>query len=162
MKIIRAHFIKSSGNKTDFDYAYRSWRDDIQVGQYIVVESPATGMSIAIVSTVYTDLTDAAKATKWIVNIIDTEQYNHIMGAEQRRKDLLSELSRREKVLSEADRYRRLAAIDPEAAKLVEELDRLNMQYAPAIEHVSSKGVPRNESDRYNNVSDDEDRYDLT
>lgn len=157
MKIIKVRFLHKDGKHSDNEYAYRSWRDDIEAGHYVVVDSPVSSFVVAYVTEVYSDLTDAAKATKWIVNIIDTAEYNRIMGAEQRRKDLLSELSRREKVLSEADRYRRLAAIDPEAAKLVEELDRLNMQYAPAIEHVPIRGVQANKADRYNNVSDDED-----
>jgi len=65
------------------------------------------------------------KAKAWVVNRVDTEIHETRIASTERKKFLLAQLAERKEAMEEVAIYKILAASDPDAAKLLEELEGL-------------------------------------
>ncbi len=97
--------------------------EQVKVGQMVVVESPYDGFTCATV--VEINPADAAKASKWIVQAVDTSRYKERAQRNKRIAELKGKLKQRSKEISELNFFKRLAEDDPASKELVEELEKL-------------------------------------
>lgn len=122
VKIVHVKFYRS----TDYakSYAYYADIDDVQVHDTVVVDTPNSGLVCATVADVE-EAADTEKGFKWIVDKVDTASHLRRLAAIEERKVILAKLEKLAKEQSEADRFAALAASNPDAAKLVEQLRAL-------------------------------------
>lgn len=93
----------------------------------VVVEFPNAGMTLCYVAVLGEAGQHSEKATKWIVDVVDDRAYRKRKIDEKRRQEIIKELSVRQEKLEAAERFKKIAENDSEAAKLLEELKNLSI-----------------------------------
>lgn len=93
----------------------------IDVGAYVVVDTPYGGYTCAKVTSYHET---ALTATKWIVAVVDTSGYEARMERINRKDILRKQLEKAAEKALEAKKYEFLAE-DPDMAKLLEEFKSL-------------------------------------
>lgn len=95
----------------------------VEQGDTVVVDTPYNGLSCAKVESVH-DYPDS-RATKRVVQVVDQTEYRAIQQREYRKAQLKKELDRRMEKIEDMARYRLLQQMDPEAADLLAEYQKL-------------------------------------
>jgi len=112
-------------------YYFKTSIKNLEVGDLVVVES-SEGLGLARViatpiarslDTVVIKQFNLAKA--WVVNKVDMTIHNQRREATERKKFIMEQLAERKEAMEEVAIYKMLAQSDPDAAKLLEELDGL-------------------------------------
>jgi len=119
VKIVHVKFGHNTGHRKS--YAYYTDIADAQVGDTVVVDIPNAGLACVTVVDVE-EAADTEEGVKWIVDKVDTTSHLRRLAAIEERKAILAKLEKLEKEQGEAARFAALAASNPEAAKLVEQL----------------------------------------
>lgn len=126
--MIRTVSVQFCATGKTYTYLYDG---EVKVGDYVVVAVPRTRYS-ADESYGYqvvkvTDIVEGRgpKATKYIVDVVNVEAYEQRVENEKKRQAIIAELTERQKKMDEETRFAMLAARDPEAARLLEELRHL-------------------------------------
>lgn len=123
MKTVTVKFATSySSSKT---YVYQTDIEGIEEGDTVVVDAPSTGMTCVKVVSVEESADSVTRATKWIVAKVDVQSYKDRIEANKRRETIIAKLRKRQSVILENNMFAKLAEMDPEAMKLVEELKSL-------------------------------------
>lgn len=108
-------------------YTYMCDIDNVKVGDTVVVDSPNTGLTCAeVVRVDYTDPTN--KATKYIVDIVDTTKYKAMVEADRRKKELMSKMKKLYKDNSEIAMFELMSQQNPEMSKLLKEYKSIEVQ----------------------------------
>lgn len=106
-------------------YHYLTDIEGIEVGDTLVVDSPNNGMTCVKVVSADESEVGLAKATKWIVCKVDTAAYHGRVEREARRKLLIAKLKKMQEEALEANQFAALAALNPDAVALINELKSL-------------------------------------
>lgn len=106
-------------------YAYSTDVEDIEVGDTVVVESPSSGYTCVKVVGIDDSPVAVSKSTKWVVCKVDDTNYKDRLEREKQKGVLIAKLQKLQKEVMERNQFEELAKLDPEAAKLVEELKNL-------------------------------------
>jgi hypothetical protein len=122
MKTVSVKFATDYAHKA---YAYMTDISDVAVGDTVVVESPHSGFTCVKVTAIDESATAVTKATKWVVCKVDAEAYRARVEREKQKGVILAKLLKIQKEVLERDMFSQLAALDPEAATLVEQLKNL-------------------------------------
>lgn len=112
--------VKFDGNSRS--YAYMTDIEGVEVGDVLVVHTPHSGYTCVTVTSVDETADTVEKATKWVVCKVDVAGYNDRIEREERRRLLLAKLKKMQAEVLEADQFKLLAKLNPDAAKLVKEL----------------------------------------
>jgi hypothetical protein len=99
------------------------WREN----DYVVCDT-AQGLSLGVIVDACVPDKGAAKATKWIIQRIDMVAHRARMETEKQIQAIQSKLEKCRKQAEERVIYEMLAEKDPEAKKLLDELDSLTKQ----------------------------------
>lgn len=96
----------------------------LKVGDEVIVDSPSQGLVVVSVSALFVDHS-STKATKWVVQKVDRSEYDR--REEERRRKIVIEtkLKAIEKEVEASYKYKYLAAVSPEAAELIKELESI-------------------------------------
>ena len=101
---------------------------EVSVDSLVVVES-TKGVGIAKVLKVLENNVDnadaVAKATAWVVDVIDTTMQEKRKEATSQRKYILQQLDEKQAQLEAVSVYEMLAKVDPDAKKLLDQLKEL-------------------------------------
>jgi hypothetical protein len=126
IKVVSVKFPNTNPyNNPNKTYAYSTDVEEIAVGDTVVVESPSSGFTCVKVTAIDESDTAVTKATKWVVCKVDAETYKARVEREKRKGVILAKLAKIQKEILERDMFSQLAALDTDAAKLVEELKNL-------------------------------------
>lgn len=123
MKIVSVKF--NNAYSQEKSYAYMTDIDDIAVNDLVVVESPSRGLTIVEVVSVQETAEGIEKATKWVVDKIDVTAHKKRLADIEQRKLIVAKLKRMQADMLEADQFAMLAANNPEAAALIDQLRAL-------------------------------------
>lgn len=121
IKTVEVTFNTGLGNKS---YHYLT-EFDVSVGDTCVVDSPSDGLVTTTVRKIYEDVR-APKATKFIVDVVDTTKYLGQVNKHELRKELLLKLEVMRKEVEELAVYEYLSKNNPKAADLLKELKSLD------------------------------------
>lgn len=120
MKTVIVQFINSYSSQ-GYEYFYPDeW--NLNVGDRVVVDSPSSGYVTAKVIT----FNQRGKASKWLVQKVDDTEYKARKAKEEERQKILKELDKIDKKVKEEQKYQYLANISPEAALLLNQLNRIS------------------------------------
>lgn len=120
MKTVIVQFINSYSSQ-GYEYFYPDeW--NLNVGDRVVVDSPSSGYVTAKVIT----FNQKGKASKWLVQKVDDTEYKARKAKEEERQKILKELDKIDKKVKEEQKYQYLANISPEAALLLNQLNRIS------------------------------------
>jgi len=124
-KVVGVKYVDSGLNK----YYFKIDADiEVEEGTLLVVEAK-NGYGIAnVVEVVANSIENAdaiARATAWVVDIIDTSRQDERKDATKKRKYIIQQLEERKKAMEAVSVYQALANVDEESAKLLEELKSL-------------------------------------
>jgi hypothetical protein len=120
MKTVTVKFINRSSYDTgDKVYTYIARFDDIQVGDFAIVDV-AGKYSVVQILDVQAGI--GPKATKHLVQMIDDTDYKEAVVTEAKRKAILKELAEIDSKIKDKVRYAHLASVDPKAAELLNQL----------------------------------------
>jgi microcystin degradation protein MlrC len=128
-QVVNVKFITVNKNTRewarDYEKRFYSYLTDLNLkeGDIVVVDT-AYGLALAEVKEV--NAVDFHKATKWIVQKVDTETAKKRAEAEQKRRALVAQLKQRLKERDEMDLFADLAEKDESAKNLLEELKALD------------------------------------
>lgn len=104
-------------------YAYKILPNmKIKEGDEVIVDSPTQGYQVVKVSKI---LDDHAKASKFIIAKIDDSEYKEYLDKITKKFEIEKRLKKIEDEYNANNKYRHLAMISPEAARLVQELGEL-------------------------------------
>lgn len=92
----------------------------VKVGDVAVVDSPQDGFVTVKVKSVNEGV--IGKATKFLVDVVDTELYKVQVGRHQERSEIIKRLESKKKQVEEMAVWKWLAENDSEAAALLEKL----------------------------------------
>ena len=127
MKMVSTVAVKFKGYKSRHgqgpDYHYLSDLD-LKVGDNVIVDSPTEGYVVVIVTKLCGSL-ETSKATKWIVQKVDDTEHKHREELRRQRAVIEAKLKAIEKQYESSQKYAYLAAISPEAASLIKELESI-------------------------------------
>lgn len=124
MKIVHVVFPLNAYSR-DKTYAYMTDIDDIAVNDTVVVDSPNNGLTLVKVVSVEETAEGVEKATKWIVDKVDVTAHKKRMADIEQRKLIVAKLKKMQAEMLEADQFAMLAANNPEAAALIDQLRAL-------------------------------------
>jgi hypothetical protein len=124
-KVVGVKYVDSSLTK----YYFKIDADiEVEEGTLLVVEDK-NGYGIAnVVEVVANSIENAdaiAKATAWVVDVIDTSRQDERKDATKKRKYIIQQLEERKKAMEAVSVYQALANVDETSAKLLEELKSL-------------------------------------
>lgn len=96
----------------------------LKKGDEVIVDTPSGGLTVVKVAAVLAD-NSVTKATKWVVQKVDRTEYDR--REEERRRKIVIEtkLKAIEKEVEASYKYKYLAAVSPEAAELIKELESI-------------------------------------
>lgn len=120
MKVVTVKF-KSPGSSiyNSKEYYYKTFFD-VEAGDMVVVDTSTVGLNIAMVSNVnIEDPVQQKKATKYLVQRIDTDRYNKVIEKEKELAAIRHAMDVRVKSLQETALYELLAKDDEELANLL-------------------------------------------
>jgi hypothetical protein len=126
MRVARVQFSNANNDfhrSTDKTYDY--YTDlDLAIGDHVVVDSPSTGFVVVLVKDIIES--ETIRVSKWVVDKVDIASYNERILREKERQELLAVLDKKAKRVEETQKYQFLAAVDPEAAKMLERIQELS------------------------------------
>jgi hypothetical protein len=123
-KTVLVRFRGNSGMSSD-SYAYLTDIEGLAADDYVVVESPSAGMTLVRVASVEETPKSVEKATKWIVDRVDTKTYYERAQREADRALILLKLKKEQARVLEENQYAELAKVSTTAAELVAQLKAL-------------------------------------
>lgn len=109
---------------SDAEYAYLTFIDDLEYGDYVVVEA-RDAYAVAVFMG-YVDENTAQRATKYIVSKVETAKVEKQKEVAARKDAILKEIENRIQWAEKLERINRLAEKDPELKALLDELQELN------------------------------------
>lgn len=95
----------------------------VRVDDHVVVDAPYSGYSCVKVVDVLPQ--GSIKATKPVIQVVDDSDYKANIERQKRRAEIERKLEKRAQEISKLQFYRQLAAMDPDAKALVDELETL-------------------------------------
>jgi len=113
-------------------YYFKTSIKALAVGDLVVVESKQGLGLVRVVATPIERSLDTEiigkfnQAKAWVVNKVDTAMHDQRREATERKKFIMEQLAERREAMEEVAIYKILAASDPDAAKLLEELEGLS------------------------------------
>lgn len=120
-KIVQVAFTQQNSHAL---YAY--YTDfDLELEDLVVVDSPNSGYTIVTVKNIEESAESVMKATKWIVDKIDTSGYNARCAAERQRALLIAKIKKAEEAARKVLDLERLAELSPELKDLTAQLKAL-------------------------------------
>lgn len=105
------------GNPKQYEYLTEY---DVKIGDVAVVDSPQDGLVTVKVKSVIEG--QVGKATKYLVQIVDTAQYHAEAERREKRAAIIKRLEGKKRQVEEMAVWKWLAENDTEAATLLEEL----------------------------------------
>jgi hypothetical protein len=117
------HYVgESMGQYGGNGYSFKT-NLDVKADDEVLVECAA---GLAVVKVLYMDDVPSPKATCWAFAMIDRDALQGLKDADAKRALLTRKLDAKLKARKETGRYAELAKEDPEAARLLEELQGLS------------------------------------
>ena len=130
-QVVRVSYELSENTPTLTTYTFKT-SIKLVVGDLVVVDG-VKGLAIvrvvqdSIERSLDTEtIKEFNKAKAWVVNKVDTADHTARKEATERKKFIMSQLAERREAMEEVAIYKLLADSDPEAAKLLTELENLN------------------------------------
>lgn len=124
MNIVTVQYF-GTGYASNKSYAYLTDIGGLKAGDHVVVDSPNSGYTVVLVTSVEETADAINKATKWIVSKVDVEGYQQRLERQKERETLMAKLKKMQAEMLERDQFATLAATNPEAAELVKRLKSL-------------------------------------
>jgi hypothetical protein len=121
MKSVTVRFDPTFSSK---DYHYLCPYDGVIAGDKVIVDSPTNGYVVVLVVAVMEG--EHPSATKRIVSIVDDEDYKRYQVNKKREAEIRKELEGIQKKVIGDKVFEHLAKLDPRAAELVKELQKLD------------------------------------
>ncbi len=119
--------VKFKGYKTKFgqgqDYHYLT-NLDLKVDDSVIVDSPTEGYVVVVVSKICGP-TETTKASKWVVQKVDDEDYKRREEIARKKAVIETKLRAIERQVESQTKFQYLASISPEAKRLLDELSSL-------------------------------------
>ena len=112
----------NSKNESTYDYIIPSYINDINVDDYVIVQTERSYQVVKIVDIV----DDSDVANKYIIDIVHLGQYETYIDNKKAKENLMLKMEKR---LEESNRlllYKQLAESDPVMKSLLEELGKLS------------------------------------
>ena len=122
MKTISVKFTDGYSDKV---YAYLTEDTEIKNDDCVVVDSPNGGYKVVRVVSVEETIESVTKASKWIVQKVDDTAYKARIEKEKRKAVLELKLARAVEEARKKVDYSELAKLNPEIAKMVEEMNSI-------------------------------------
>lgn len=120
IKTVEVTFNTGLGNKS----CHYLTEFDVSIGDTCVVDSPSDGFVTVTVRKIHEDVR-APKATKFIVDVVDTTKYLEQVNKHELRKEILLKLEAMRKEVEELAVYEYLSKNNREAAELLDQLKSL-------------------------------------
>lgn len=117
MGVIRVKFTEGNPNLYSYNCKY-----DIEIGGYVVVDTPNAGYRVAQVREICDFNKDASKD---VVCVVDDSQYKKDKELAKERKKLEAQLDLRLEKANKLAMYKALAGADPEMKELLSKLELL-------------------------------------
>lgn len=118
--------VQFKGAGKDYNSQRYSYHTDLplKIGDEVIVDSPSSGLVVVKVVAVSGNY-DGTSASKWVVQKVDRSEYDR--REEERRRKVVIETKLRaiEKEVEASYKYKYLAAVSPEAAELIRELESI-------------------------------------
>lgn len=95
-----------------------------QPGDHVVVDSPYDGLTVVEVVNVNVDR-DLNKANKAVVCKVHRGRYDEYLEDQEKRKEIIAELTKIEKEVEERQKWEFLANYSPQAKRLIDRLKKL-------------------------------------
>ena len=111
--------IKFPTSSQSYNYLY-DLNAPIAVGDHVIVDSPYNGLCAVKVIEI-----KESGGTKYVVAKVDLTEYEEKQRKREEAKKVKAELDKRMKAMESTLKYQLLASIDPTAAELIEQLNRL-------------------------------------
>lgn len=112
----------NSKNESTYDYIIPSYINDINVDDYVIVQTERSYQVVKVVDIV----DDSDVANKYIIDIVHLGQYETYIDNKKAKENLMLKMEKR---LEESNRlllYKQLAESDPVMKSLLEELGKLS------------------------------------
>lgn len=112
----------NSKNESTYDYIIPSYINDINVDDYVIVQTERSYQVVKVVDIV----DDSDVANKYIIDIVHLGQYETYIDNKKTKENLMLKMEKR---LEESNRlllYKQLAESDPVMKSLLEELGKLS------------------------------------
>lgn len=122
MKTISVKFTDGYSDKV---YAYLTEDESIKNDDAVVVDSPNGGYKVVRVVSVEETVESVTKASKWIVQRVDDTEYKERIAKEKRKAVLEVKLAKAVEEARKKVDYNELAKLNPEIAKMVEEMNSI-------------------------------------
>lgn len=127
-KIAAVHYLNA--DPYTIPYVFKVDIDtEIKEGDTAVAESSKGLGLVKVVKVLDNNMENAAevkRATAWIIQVVDMSRQLARKEATERREYLLNQLEEKKQQVEAINMYKLLAEIDPEAAKMLEELKKLS------------------------------------
>lgn len=120
MKYATVTFLEGFSTCTPYDY-YIPDHFGVETGNICVVDVSGVFKCVKVKSV----HCGAGKATKYLVDVVDLTQYNEHKEKVKRKAALLMQLAKLQKEIDETQRFAYLASVNPEARRLLEELQTI-------------------------------------
>lgn len=121
MKYVEVKFMGNDGEFTEKNYAYRTTIDDLEKGDLVVVEAVGYYKVVEVQRYVpYSGL-----ATKFVVSKLDLEQAEKDKAEVLKREELMEAIELRMQKAEKLRQAKKLAKLDPELGKLLEQLEEM-------------------------------------
>jgi len=121
--VIAAVFLRECGRTSTKRYHYFC-PYPVRVGDHVIVDSPYDGYTCVRVVEVLQK--GSIKASKPVIQVVDDTDYKTNLERQKRVNEIKTKLKQRQAQIAEMQFYRQLAAMDPEAKQLVDELEQLS------------------------------------
>ena len=121
MKYVEVKFMGNDGEFTEKNYAYRTTIEDLEKGDLVVVEAVGYYKVVEVQRYVpYSGL-----ATKFVVSKLDLEQAEKDKAEVLKREELMEAIELRMQKAEKLRQAKKLAKLDPELGKLLEQLEEM-------------------------------------
>ena len=121
MKYVEVKFMNNDGEFTNKNYAYLTTLEDLKKGDLVVAE--AVGFYKVVQVQRYINYSDLA--TKFVVSKLDLEQVEKDKAEVIKREELLEAIELRMQKAEKLRQAKKLAKLDPELGKLLEQLEEM-------------------------------------
>lgn len=121
MKYVEVKFMGNDGEFTEKNYAYRTTLEDLEKGDLVVVEAVGYYKVVEVQRYIpYSGL-----ATKFVVSKLDLEQAEKDKAEVLKREELMEAIELRMQKAEKLRQAKKLAKLDPELGKLLEQLEEM-------------------------------------
>lgn len=118
--------VQFKGAGKDYNSQRYSYLTDLplKIGDEVIVDSPSSGLVVVKVASVLAEYPHNS-ATKWVVQKVDRSEYDRREEDRRRKIVIETKLKAIEKEVEASYKYKYLAAVSPEAAELIRELESI-------------------------------------